>query len=158
MNLLSSIIAAGMLIAQPATPRPAPAPPRLDPFYAGLGSCLGPEGPVDLRRLMLLENRQLDIDSAHGPMRLTLRGEEIRIAMLSPSADVVLSAHDIAYRVRRGDDEPDIALKLAILDGRTVLYWRETFQNRQYRQGLFSIDGHDLSPLCEGRGGIEVSH
>jgi hypothetical protein len=105
---------------------------------------------------MFLENDELDFDGRHGKLHISLEGQEVLIAT-RPPAETVTTARNIGNAVSKREDDADVDLKLGLLDGKLVLYWRETYLHRIYRQGLFSINDQDLAPLCEGRGGSEVS-
>jgi hypothetical protein len=52
----------------------------------------------------------------------------------------------------------DVQLKLALYGGRPVIYWKETYLHRMYRQGLFGLGDWKVAPLCEGTGGLYRSH
>lgn len=106
---------------------------------------------------MLLQNRVVDVESPSGPTRVSIVRQSIHMRMLN-APDETTYVRDIGGAVKRGEEEPDLELTLGLLGQRLVLYWRETFQHRMYRQGLFSIEGHELKPLCEGRGGVYISH
>ena len=135
----------------------SPPPPERPVNLLTIGSCLGPNGVVDLRRVMFLENQSLDLDSAEGRMRVELVRQSVRVRMLDDPLDTRYLRH-IASAVAQGEDDADVDLKLALFDGQPLVYWRETYQHRVYRQGLFRIVGHELEPLCEGHGGIGYSH
>lgn len=120
-----------------------------------LGSCTGDRGPVSLSRVLFLENRSLDWNSSSGPVRITLRRQSVHIQLLeAPDGDTYL--RNIGSLVAQSEDDADVYLKLALLDNVPAVYWRETFQHRIYRQGMFSVVGHDLIRLCEGEGGETI--
>lgn len=120
-----------------------------------LGSCVGGRGPVSLSRVMFLENRILEWDGSSGPIRITLPRQSVNIKLLrAKKQDIYI--HNIGRLVGQGDSDADVHLKLALLDNRPVIYWRETYQHRIYRQGIFSIVGHNLVRLCEGEGGEAI--
>ncbi len=50
----------------------------------------------------------------------------------------------------------DVELKLGLYEQQIVLYWRETYRHRIYRQGLFRFEGQALVPMCEGEGGEDI--
>jgi len=123
--------------------------PRLDP----LGNCEGNGASFDLRRLMLIENRSIRMEGAHGELQVSVNREQVRIdAVRDGSAQPVYSTN-IGYAAEPHGDL-DVELKLGYLDGAPIVYWKETFQNRIYRQGLFRIVGERVEQLCAGRGGI----
>lgn len=117
-----------------------------------LGDCRGAAGPIDLGRLLWLENRVV----SSGSRRLSLRGETVQIG----AHDGAPADHQIVDvgRLVSPDADIDIMLKFGLLDGDPVIFWRETFQHRRFRQGLFRMDGDNLTPVCTGTGGVDSSH
>src|SRR3954471_4065634 len=132
-------------------------PVRRSPEVIRLGTCGTGSGQVDLTRVAFLENRSFDQASPNGPVRVILTEESVAIENIGSGSDHTTAVHDIALTVARGGDI-DIDLKLGYLDRRLVVFWRETAQHRSYRQGLFAVAPPKLVPICEGRGGIDVSH
>jgi len=124
----------------------------------GMGSCLSRHGPIELRNALFLENRALEFMGSRGLLRVELEGQVARISSRETSGDETISRTDIGELVDDHGSASDVGVKLALLDGRVVIYWRETFQNRIYRQGLLRIEGLALTPLCQGRAGTEISH
>lgn len=117
--------------------------------------------------MALLEEPQQEVDGGSvGRMRLRIEGQRFALQLLDPAADGRQLVGDIGDIVGQHGERADIFLKFGSLDSRPVLYWRETYQHRIFRQGLFAIDAssangnwnHVLTPLCEGKGGIETSH
>jgi hypothetical protein len=139
-------------------PPPLPTAPINDTDRVGLGSCIGQDGPIELRRALFLENRVLDFIGESGPMRIVLLGQTVRISSLNLSEDERIYDRNIGESVSGEQGTADVNLKLALFEGRLVVYWRETVQHRIYRQGLFRVNGSDLTALCEGRAGSETSH
>jgi hypothetical protein len=135
--------------------------PPMRPFnLAASEICEGSAGPIDMARVMFLENRTLDFDGATGPLQLRLDGETFYSEEVGEHSGHRTYFNRIDALVQSGEDI-DIDLKLALLNGRLVLYWRETYQHRFWRYGLVSIEGRALfgddavamRPLCNGRGG-----
>lgn len=124
----------------------------------GLGSCVGEAGPLDLRRVMLLQNRILDLGAAGSATRVTLEGQIVRIRALDPGSGEGESVGNVGNMIGRGDEDADVELTLGMFEGRPVIYWRETFQHHIYRQGLLRINGFALERVCEGAAGVEFSH
>lgn len=117
-----------------------------------------PTGSVDLRNVLFLENRSVNLERAPAGTRVELRGQTVLIRVGERNDEETVFVIDVAERISEEPDLPDIYLKLAMYDDRLAIYWRETFLHRIYRQGLMSIQNNDLVSLCEGRGGVEVSH
>lgn len=135
--------------------RRLPAPFANDADASALGSCLANGSPIDLRRVLFAENRSLDINDRNGVIRLRLDRELLKIERPEDPGRGTLTI-PIAYEIDRGSDL-DIRIQFAILDGKLMLYWRETFLHQTYRQGLFEISGENIIRFCEGRGGIWIS-
>ncbi|HMG48123.1 MAG TPA: hypothetical protein VK614_11760 [Allosphingosinicella sp.] len=149
------ILVAMLLGAQtPATPGVIMTD-ELRPAADPIGTCERNGRSFDLHRMMVLEDRPVDFDGPDGPLRVSIRGENILFEEVGPNARHGHYYTDVDYEIEPRDDL-DIELKLAYFEGRLVLYWRETFQNRIYRQGLFSITGHEITALCSGQGGRQI--
>jgi len=101
---------------------------------------------------MFLENRTVDIDWRAGKLRLSFDGDNFHADEIRHGRSVTQHYRSILDEIENGDDL-DIELKFAYFENRLLIYWRETFQNRPYRQGLFEINGPDVAFLCAGRGG-----
>lgn len=122
-----------------------------------VGNCVTGEGRlVGLRNLMFLENRSLDISSGDGSIRIILEGERVEIETLGPKPVRGIYSTNIGDEVDPNDDL-DIELKLALLSERLLIYWKETYQNRIYRQGLFRVVNEKVESFCEGKGGLNSS-
>ena len=131
------------------------------------GSCVTPAKPsVDIRRVSFLLNRELVLKSRAGPLRIVLQEQHFRV-YLENSRDGEGWSTNIGERVGKGEPA-DVVLTLGYLDEKPVLYWRETFQHRSFRQGLIGISAEVakadadwrriLTPICEGYGGSDESH
>lgn len=122
-----------------------------------LGSCLRAGKPEELSRALFLENRAIDLTDRNKVSRVSLVGQSVRIEDLSATdGDVYVTR--MASVVSQAEDDVDLFLKFVLLKGRPFVYWRETYQHRMYRQGLFEIIDHKVVPFCEGHGGTTSSH
>ncbi|MEA3012930.1 MAG: hypothetical protein QOD42_1475 [Sphingomonadales bacterium] len=119
---------------------------------SAMGTGFQPE-PNHMHRVMFLENPSVDVDGPNGELRVFINRADLIVEEMASGHRRFIN--DIADLVDPAG-EIDIQLKLAYFDGRLVLYWRETFQNRHYRQGLFNILGTNVSPSCSGLGGSDV--
>lgn len=122
-----------------------------------LGSCIGRNGPMDLSRVLFLENRVLDLTNRRVSVRVSVERQTVRIEELGQADGSTYVVH-MGSLVAEGEDDADIFLKLAFINNRHFVYWRETYQHRMFRQGLFEIVGHNLVPFCQGNGGTSSSH
>lgn len=116
------------------------------------GNCEGSGQSIDMHRVMFLENKTIDVSSPKGPLRLFFRGENFYAREVGQNSAHSLHYVDVDAEIDE-DNDLDIQLRFAYLDGSLKVYWKETFQNRIYRQGLFNVVGHELRSLCEGQGG-----
>jgi len=130
------------------------ASPKVD----AVGDCVSARGQAfDLRKVMFLENRSLDLERGDETVRVTLRGERIELVKLGAKPDGGIYSTNIGDEVE-ADDDLDVELKLAYVSGEAVLYWKETYQHRIYRQGMFRFLGDRVQKLCEGKGGVNSSN
>jgi hypothetical protein len=125
-------------------------------IMSGIGSCAGNGRQVDLRHVAFLENRSIDFDQGQGMMRVSIEEETVYVRSLASGSTSPTNYYDIGLTVQQNGDA-DVDLKLGLLDGELVIFWRETFQHRMYRQGLFRPEATRLTPICEGRGGFDRS-
>ena len=105
------------------------------PLLAGVGNCTGERGSVEMSRIMFLENRMLEADMAGERILITLIGQRIRIESLPTNNAGTVYVVDIGDAVSIDEYTADVELRLAVLDNKPVLYWKETFMHRIYRQG-----------------------
>lgn len=145
------IAAFAMAVAAPAVT--VVSSPQLDV----IGNCAGTGGrSFDLEKLLLLENRTALMEGSDGTLRVSVAGERVEILRLRPKSDGSVYITNIGYEVEPRADL-DVELKLALNSGELVVYWKETYKNRIYRQGLFRIMGQHVAALCQGRGGFDSS-
>lgn len=119
------------------------------------GSCIGDKGAIDLQTVLFIRNQSVTIDG-ETVARLDRQSVRMSSAMKGPQKQV--HVYNISSLVSNNGDSPDIYLEFALLAGRPHIYWRETYQHRLYRQGLFEIDGFSITPLCEGYSDVSTSH
>jgi hypothetical protein len=150
------VITASLTQLTPVSSVP-PAPPlSLD----ATETCDGSGGSIDMDRVMYLENRMLNVEGGTGPLHLWLDDETFYSEETGEHSRHRTYIDRIDSVVQQGADV-DIDLKFALVNGRLMLYWRETYRHRFYRQGLLALEGRALFgderrgivPICEGRGG-----
>lgn len=120
-----------------------------------IGTCVAEGRSYDLHRLMLLENQAVEIDGPHGPLRVSIAEEYVQIHTADAAPARAVYATNIANAVDPHSNL-DVELKLGYFDGILVVFWKETFRHRIYRQGMFRIAGESVRPLCAGRGGVTI--
>jgi hypothetical protein len=104
---------------------------------------------------MPLVDRVVEIDGPDGPLRLKLEGEHFYIYALD-DREREIGGGSIASRADPLHDL-DVELKFAYFEGELVIYWKETFQHRIYKQGLFKVDRGGAAFICSGSGGVRTS-
>ena len=155
LSALAACLALGAAAEAADKPLTAPVPQIELKDIEQAGSCKGAAGNLDMQEVMFLENRSIDWKFPTKKIRVWLDRDKLHTSdPADPSTGVTFLG--VNYLLK-GD--PDIVLKLAVQDGRLLVYWRETFQHRVFRQGLFVVleDGR-LDGLCEGRAGHWQSH
>lgn len=122
-----------------------------------LGSCLDQDRrPVDLRRVMFLENRELERDTPYGSIRIILSRQTITIRTIRRHGEETWRPIDVGVLVGRDGATADVEVRLGLHEDQIVAYWRETFRHRMYRQGLFRFQDQELVPVCNGNGGEDI--
>jgi len=121
------------------------------------GFCRSDAGSIDIGSLTFLKKTSAKLRSGSTPtIRVTIVRDTVVIDDIAkPNAGELV--YNVPAIVSKGED-PDLSVHLVLLSGDLAIYWRETFQNRQYRQGVFAILEGKLVLICEGIGGISTSH
>lgn len=114
---------------------------------------------VDLDKyIFLAENEVRQIGDKNG-IYLKVDGENIYIVQKEKveKSSIVFNADSVID----GDDGPrlDIDLSLVLNSdlSEVMVYWRETYKHRRFRQGLIRVAGMKAIPFCEGEGGVNSS-
>lgn len=107
---------------------------------------------IDISEFEIVRKDVVPIPSSSGIMWSTLDGQYLLVKRKTG-----MERSFIPPIVARGP-WPDIFIKHATLQGRPVLYWRETYLHRQYRQGILKYVGPAIFELCEGIGGSPWVH
>lgn len=119
--------------------------------FSRRGTCQANELSVPMERVYLLEKRQ---EVSPNGTRYVLSGERVKIQPLDADAAYF---YKVDLMISPSEDL-DLSLDLAIYSGEFFIYWRQTYQDRIYRQGLLRWDNSILKPYCEGLGGVKTSH
>lgn len=142
----------------PSSGRAQPIDPAADLTYSGVGDCSVTAGErVDLRRLWILKDDAIELREGSRFWRIRVNWESVTVETLTGGATGEVEMRDIGLDLDEQRDI-DIEVRLAVLEGTLVAYWRETYQHRRYRQGLYRFEGGKFEPWCEGVGGIEAIH
>ena len=124
---------------------------RLRSPQALLGYCAGAQGSLDMAKLLIVENRSISLSRSTATAEIN---QESIIYRYLPENN--LAVFDINALISP-DEDLDILARFAVYNGNLVIYWRETYLNRSYRQGVLLL-GERPQVLCEGRGGADTSH
>lgn len=126
------------------------------PAFAGrIGICEADGRSYNLNRLLRLENDAAEIDGPQGPLRVSISEEYVEISTAGTSPGRTVYSTNIGDAVDPTGNL-DVELKLGYIEGMLVIFWKETFRYRIYRQGLFRVSGEGVAPLCAGRGGVTI--
>lgn len=151
-----ALIFSGQLEVPPERQEPVVVSPQ-NLSNSWVGSCLAGETAFDLSKALMISNRSIEVENLGDSITARLEGESLMILSGDPdrlSSDII----DIGQLISPNYDI-DISLSFMSLEGQVTLYWRETYLNRRYRQGVFSIDSTgNIAPICEGVGGVDRSH
>lgn len=120
-----------------------------------LGHCDAGDHPVDLTWMMRVSNTEIRVMEAGVPAYYRIVRDTV---VISPdegfdrlewfSIPEFLHENGIP-----GARAMDVELAFVVIDGELALFWRETYRNRFYQQGLIGVSTEGLSLLCTGRGG-----
>jgi hypothetical protein len=153
-----ALLVAGVSAASAGEPDVVPS--VKDQAAVSPGSCIANARPVDLDQLLILQNSSARMDTKRGYNRVRVSGETVYVDIHDAGQDRASKTvvHRMDSRIEP-DADVDVIVALAMFETHLVIYWKESFLHRSYRQGVFRI-GADASiePLCEGRGGIDSSH
>ena len=108
-----------------------------------------------MRRVLFIENPVVEIESSGKTFEIYVERESFYAKEINKNGEEVEHFEDVDSLLNMEDDL-DIELKLAQYKGDLMLFWRETFKNRIYKQGLFLVDGPQLKLACKGEGGSHI--
>lgn len=127
------------------------------------GDCVSEDGTMfDMKNLRHFSNQSIKTRVNDSDYILTIDFELVEIVEVGKEDDGTLIFH-IPYSVYETDwlgvDEEslDVLVNFAELDHEDYVYWRESYVNKAYWQGLFKFDGNDLVAVCSGAGGVTVT-
>lgn len=120
-------------------------------YSIGLGDCKNAEISVDLHGMMIISNQRVPVDATHESTYAEIQRDNIRILnTIHDGSALTVSVSDF---INLGEDL-DISLDFVYVDRELYVFWRETFINREYKQGLVEFDGDgNLKEICRGVGG-----
>jgi hypothetical protein len=123
----------------------------------GVGTCTRQGGQtIDLKHMLTMTNRSVDVRENGVTRRVRLGLQSVAIESNRGTPNAVIQVDNIGYDLNPKGGI-DIVLNFAMVDGVLGVYWRETYQHREYRQGLYRLDHDRIVPWCEGIGGESIS-
>lgn len=131
-------------------------------FRAGnsllLGFCKSGKKFIDMEGVIFIKNESIKYRYSNKFIFLKINGESIKISesidsKAEPDSEKIIQVDRL---LDKGD--LDVNLTLILLNGEYGIYWRETFQHKKYRQGIYKYEGARLVSVCVGEAGINSSH
>lgn len=124
----------------------------VQPESLGPGFCEADSGNIDLHRVYFLDGNEVEWGDSDALRLFELDNRNVYIVHDQEEIAIPLTL------VRNINEDMDIVARFSFFDGRLYVYWRETYLNRQFQQGLIHVDGLDLVEFCYGTGGIVSAH
>ena len=152
----------GCVSAVPAAPvaeeRIIPVHSRIEaPTLSTAGRCeTAGHSFVDMEALVRLPDTEISVADPNKSVSMRIEGEGVLIEWQSRDDGSFERIRIDRLVAADENDDPDLQLSFAQTTGGVALYWRETYQHRIYRQGLFRIVGARLEQWCQGRGGVYI--
>jgi hypothetical protein len=162
-------IATVLVIAHFAVATPAVAS---DEFYAGKaqqdlyspyysGTCIGKSEDVYLNEALFVQNPIVKIRTESGFELLRFIRVELEVRRFDSNGKLLdsykINLRNEVLNLNRKLKNVDIDLSFIWIQNELGVYWRETYQQRPYLQGVFRIAGKSLVSLCQGSGGFETN-
>jgi hypothetical protein len=126
----------------------------LSQFVNVSGYCESEDGvSYDLSAARRISNETLLIQRASGDYYLRFRDDILLVATEKSFEERnVFSIPDFIDT----EDRLDIVLEFIEIDHKDYIYWKESFVNRIYKQGLLYFDGDNLYNVCMGDAGVST--
>ena len=124
------------------------------------GYCKTKSTFIDLNDYFFLKERKIELNKGINEKTLEIEGEKIYISKIDKKSNERLTAvYAVDERIEdRADLDIDLTLAFTPKLDDVVVYWRETFKYKSYRQGLVKISKDNIQLICEGRGGVDSTH
>ncbi|MGV9007280.1 MAG: hypothetical protein ACOH1H_11145 [Brevundimonas sp.] len=131
-------------------------PSRTNLNLIGQEWCIGNEGPVSIDSFFEIDSRRIVFDSEDQSVRYEYElASQSVIFKLFKNQKIEEGLINIRNLIDNGHDL-DIRLSFMVSEGGYYLHWRETYENRIYRMGLFKLVASEMVPLCNGSGGVQA--
>ena len=126
------------------------------------GTCNFEGGSLSLNNVYFLKDKSLIESTIDGYRILEVNKDDFNIAYYSKNGKFKqLKFDNVSMKVslsNKNNSDVDIEASFILIEGQVAVYWKETFINRMYKQGIFKIDADKLVFFCEGKGGTYTSH
>lgn len=144
------------------------------PVY--LGTCQKDKENFYLNEAFFISNNILKMRLDQGFILIEKSRDSIRIETYDAGGKPVgysrTNISSLLNNLDKKNHNLDIRLSFVYIGGNLGVYWRETFENRPFKQGIFTFGDKwltrierdlqnvelELKPLCHGSGGVFSSH
>ena len=122
---------------------------------SALGGCGSGADTLDLQWALWIRNSQVRIMRNGGPTYLRIVRDTVSVSLEEDFGRRELISipeflHENGVPGARG---LDVQLEFVVINSKVALFWRETYRNRFYQQGLIDLTEQGLSLRCTGSGG-----
>jgi len=126
------------------------------------GSCFDRDGKhIDLEKIKRSDGLSSTFPSSNIYPHLKINGDKIFFSTASNSKKNIsngfINIRDYLER-KLAEDGLDIELSFVELESVKKIYWKETYQNRSYHQGILRYIDGAVESECIGRGGSDSAH
>lgn len=116
------------------------------------GICLAKSGKVSLQEINFIQGNKIYLNGWSGWKYALTSGPNVILG--DGKKELVINV-----RILIDERQPqDVQLSLAMKQNEPIIFWREPFLNRSYKQGVLKITQDGLDEYCFGGGGIDSSH
>ena len=119
---------------------------------------------ISLEDMKKIKKNHLNFSNSNEFPSVTIGNDHIFIGTrrkLFASQDRTTSFIDVSAYLQTEvgyEEYMDIELSFVKLNAQRYIYWKETYQNRPYNQGLLIYKNDEIYSYCKGRGGAGVIH
>jgi hypothetical protein len=130
------------------------------PYYSG--TCKSKTDNVYLNEALFIKNEIVKEVTEEGFLLKKIIRDMLVIESYNSNGELVGSYPiDVKSQIAKGNKKLsgiDIELSFVSVGGSFGVYWKESYLNRPYLQGVFNLKNNHLEWFCEGEGGLSMSH
>lgn len=134
--------------------------PLYVPYYSG--TCKNENGDVYLNEALFVNNEIVKIRLDAGYALLKIVRDFIDIEIYNNESNLLESyRRDVKESISKKSKKLsgiDIKLSFVWVDNSFGVYWKESYLNKPYLQGVFKLRDFQLDWFCQGSGGFKTSH